>query len=73
MSVSTYFDIIQWKRLLLFPSNEYSWFNCAGTRQSVKRPLRFVALEDYVKVDGKMDKNCSYESFESTYTAPSLH
>ena len=24
------------------------------------------ALEDYVKVDGKMD-NCSYESFESVY------
>ena len=25
------------------------------------------ALEDYVKVDGKLDKNCSYESFESVY------
>ena len=25
------------------------------------------ALEDYVKVGGKMDKTCSYESFESVY------
>ena len=22
-------------------------------------------LEDYAKVDGKLDKNCSYENFES--------